>query len=307
MAKLALVLPGQGAQYVGMGQDFAAAYPECAELFTQADQILGYELSRICFGGPAAELTKTNHCQPAIFVASVACYHALRHELPELAMTAAAGLSLGEWTALHLTGALSFADTLKALQARGESMQRACDRSDGAMLSVLGLTVEQLVPICQATGAEMANLNFSQQTVVSGPRPAVTEARAMAKQAGAKLTQLLDVAGAYHSVLMQPAAEQLHAWLQDLQFGACSVPVLANATAQPHGSPDEIKQAMVAQVTSPVLWQKSIEWLKNSGVTEYVECGPGKVLSGLIKRIDRKARIYNVQDRKSLERTVQAL
>ncbi len=307
MAMRAFVFAGQGAQFVGMGKDLADSYTECRDLFARADAALGRGLSEICFTGPAEALTRTDNCQPAIFAVSAACYAALKHERPDLAFAGAAGLSLGEWTALYAAGVLNFEDTLKILEARGRFMQDTCNAAEGAMLSVIGLSTDAVRALCEGSGAEMANLNSAQQTVLSGTSAAIAKAETLAKAAGAKMAVRLQVAGAYHSSLMKPAAERLAEFLASVKFHAPAMPVVANVTGAPHGSPDSIREAMTRQVTSPVLWQKSIEWFQANGVTEYVECGPGKVLSGLIKRIDRAANTLNVQDVETLKATAAAL
>jgi len=307
MASKAIVFAGQGAQKVGMGKDFAEAYGVCRVLFDKADEVLGYPLSRICFDGPDEELTKSNNCQPGIFVTSVACYEALKARVPDLAFCATAGLSLGEWTALHVAGALSYEDTLRALEARGRFMQEACEASDGAMVSIMGLSVEQLDEIRQSAGVEVANLNSPGQTVLSGDRANVEKAEQLASEAGAKKTVILNVAGAFHSQLMRPAAERLADVLADIEFRAPEMPVVSNVTGAPHEGPDRIRQSLVSQVTSPVQWFKSIEWFAANGAAGYVECGPGRVLSSLIRRTHREGLTTNVQDAESLEKTVETL
>jgi [acyl-carrier-protein] S-malonyltransferase len=307
MKQTAIVFAGQGAQAVGMGKDLADALPECRELFEKADAAVGYPLSKLCFEGPAEELTKTSHCQPAIFVVSMACYAALRREAPALQPAAMAGLSLGEWTALHAAGVLGFEDTVRVLAARGRFMQEACDREAGGMLSVIGLTAEQLKPVCAESGAELANLNSAQQTVLSGSAAAVARAEALAKQAGAKMVVALKVAGAYHSALMRPAAEKLRAVLAQVALRAPRVPVIANVTGRPHGEPDSIRETMLRQVTSPVLWQAGVEWLLSQGCRSFVECGPGKVLAGLIKRIDKDTQAVSAPDLESVRVAAAAL
>ncbi len=304
----AIVFAGQGAQAIGMGKDFAEKYPECRAIFAKADEVLGYQLSKICFEGPAEDLTKTVHCQPAIFVVSMACVTALSRETPaqwiRLGFRATAGLSLGEWTALHMADALSFEDTLRVLAARGRFMQEACEEREGSMVSVIGLPVEKLKEICATTGAEIANLNSTDQTVLSGSRDAVAAAAKMAGEAGARKAIPLKVAGAYHSSLMATAARRLDEMLAGITFKQPRMTILSNVTGMPHGGPAEIRSAMVKQVTSPVQWLSSIEWLKNNGIKDYLECGPGNVLSGLIKRIDKEAKTSNVQDVTTLQQAV---
>ncbi len=291
----AWVFAGQGAQAVGMGRDLAAAWPECKALFDKANEVLGYDLAGLCFNGPMADLTKTNHCQPAIFLVSAACLEAWK-KTGAPAPAAVAGLSLGEWTALYAAGCLSFEDTLRVLAARGRLMQEACDATKGAMLVVLGLADEAVLKIAEQAKASVANLNAPGQIVLSGPVDAIAEAEKLAKEAGAKRAIKLPVAGAYHSPLMQSAAEGLVAVLQGVTFKAPAMPVISNVTGQPHGGPDEIRELMIRQVTSSVRWIDSIRGLKAAGVTRYMEFGPGAALSGMIKLIDPAAALGNVSD-----------
>jgi len=307
MKKRAVVFAGQGAQFVGMGKDLAAAYPECKALYDAAHAVLGFDLGKLSAEGPLDELTQSHNCQPAIFVASVACFTALRKRVPGLALDGAAGLSLGEWTALHVAGVLSFEDTVRILKARGTFMQEACDERPGGMVSVMGLPMPELEKICAAAGVQIANLNSPEQTVLSGDKPKIVEAEKLAQAAGAKKTVMLTVAGAFHSSLMASAAVKLEQVLAGVKFNPPTVPVVANVSGQPHGAPDDIKRAMVKQVTSSVRWVSSVEWFRQAGVTEYVECGPGKVLSGLIKRIDKEAASVSVQDCPSLDKAAAAL
>lgn len=307
MASKAIVFAGQGAQAVGMGKDLAEAYPESRALFEQADAILGYPLSTICFAGPPEELTKSNHCQPAIFITSLACHAALQKECPGLTFRAAAGLSLGEWTALCMAGALSLEHALKALEARGRFMQEACQASDGGMLSIMGLEPAKICSVAEAAGVEIANLNSPEQTVLSGPRSAVVQAEALAKAAGAKKTVLLNVAGAFHSRLMQPAADRLAPVLASIPFQTPRMPVLSNVTGVPHQDPEQMRRDLVRQVTQPVQWVGCVQWMAANGVGGYVECGPGRVLSSLSKRIHPEGRTVNVQDRDSLGKAGAAL
>lgn len=306
MSKTAIVFAGQGAQFVGMGKDLAEAFPVCRDLYAKADEVLGYSLSTLCFEGPIEELTKSNHCQPAIFVTSVACYRALQSLVPTLDVAMMAGLSLGEWSALHAAGALSFEDTLRVLQVRGAAMQAACVEREGGMLSVIGLAADALQQICGKTGVEMANLNSAEQTVLSGPREGIAQAEALAKELGAKRAIVLGVAGAFHSAMMASATPKLETVLTDVQIQPPQVPVVANVTGRPHGDPAAIRSAMLAQVTGSVHWYETINAMTAAGVTRFIECGPGKVLSGLIKRIASGAQLCNVQDKTTLEAAVDA-
>jgi [acyl-carrier-protein] S-malonyltransferase len=304
MGSVALLFAGQGAQSVGMGKDLAEAYPVCRELFEKADEVLGYKLSQICFEGPAEELTKTQHCQPGIFVMSAACLAALKQEQPELDVKAVAGLSLGEWTALYAAGALSFEDTLRVLEARGRFMQEACDATDGGMVSVIGPDVPTLQTICDKTGTYLANLNSPGQTVISGAKEKLDEVAELAKEAGAKRAIVLNVAGAYHSPLMASAAPKLAEILETVTFNEPAMPVVANVTGKPHGSAGTIVQTMIEQVTGSVHWYEGIGWIKDQGVDTFIELGPGKVLSGLMRRIDRALSCSNIESVESLKAVV---
>ena len=306
MSKSAIIFPGQGAQVVGMGKDLAEAFPECRAIFDKANAVLGFDLAKLCFDGPIEELTKSSNAQPAIFAASVTCHAGLKKLKPDASFSATAGLSSGEWTALYLAGVVSFEDTLRVLQVRGQYMQEACVEQPGAMLSVIGLDVEKLRSICEQAGVEMANMNSPEQTVLSGRREKIDVAELLVKEAGAKRGIRLNVAGAFHSSLMATAARRLEGFLSKIAFSAPKMPVISNVTGQPHTSPDEIRQLMVKQVTSSVQWVSCVRTMAAQGVKAYVECGPGKVLTGLIKRIDNQAVLHNIADRPSLEAAANA-
>lgn len=295
MSHIAAVFAGQGAQAVGMGRDLTEAFPACKALFQRANDVLGFDLAKTCFEGPDTELTKTSICQPAIFVVSAACLAALRAKKPDFAFTVSAGLSLGEWTALHAAGVVSFDQAVRILEARGRFMQEACEERAGGMVSVMRLTIEQIQAIAIQSGLTMANINSSEQIVLSGPKEGVVAAEAAVKAANGRAV-VLNVAGAYHSPLMASAAAKLEAVLAKETFQVPSVPVLSNVTGQPHGGPDAIRKAMVAQVTGSVRWLDSVNWCAANGVERYVEFGPGKTLTGLIKRIAPAAAVFNVAD-----------
>jgi [acyl-carrier-protein] S-malonyltransferase len=302
MSKKALLFSGQGSQFVGMGKDLYDAYPACAALFDKADEILGYSISDICFNGPAEELTKTNNCQPGIFVMSAVCYEALKANNSDLQIDALAGLSLGEWSALYVAGILSFEDTLKILEARGRFMQESCDATEGSMLSIMGsLTAEQIQAVADEADVDVSNLNSAQQTVLSGTVSGIEKAAELAKAAGAKRAIILKVAGAYHSRLMDSAAAKLEAAIAHIEFAEPKIPVYSNATGKLHTTPVEIKAAMIAQVNKTVRWVDCVNGLVEDGVTSVLELGPGRVLSGLVKKIDPSLNIDNIQDVKSLE------
>jgi len=298
--KRALVFPGQGSQVVGMGKDLAEALPECKALFDQANEILGYDLEKICFEGPQEELNKSNNAQLGIFVASAAAFCALKIKQPELEYEVLAGHSLGEWTALYVAGVVSFEDTIKILRARGQFMQEACEENPGAMLAVMNLDGEELVKISAEAGCSVANFNSLSQTVLSGTAESIDKAEVLVKEAGAKRAVRLPVAGAFHSPLMQPAADKMKTFLAGIDLAESQIPVLSNVTADTHETAF-ICENMVKQITSSVQWVASVQKLVADGVEEVVECGPGKVLAGLIKRIDKACSVRNIGQLTDLE------
>ena len=295
MTKNVILFSGQGAQSVGMGRDLVEAFPACRALAERADEVLGFSITDVAFNGPEEQLTRSDCAQPAIFLVSAMCFEALKTKgTPEV--LAMAGLSLGEWTALYGAGVLSFVDALRVLRARGQFMQEACEQHRGGMLSLLGLTLEQAQVVAEKSGLEVANINAPGQIVLSGAADRIADAEAVAKELGAKRAIPLNVAGAFHSTLMAPAAAKLEAWLADIPFAAPQIPVISNVTALPHeNDPDAIRATMVQQVTGSVRWVESVEYLRNQGAAAYTECGPGKVLTGLVKRIDNTASLNNIQ------------
>ena len=299
--KRAIIFPGQGSQVVGMGKDLAKAIPECKALFDRANEILGYDLETICFEGPQEELNKSNHAQLGIFVASAAAFHALKLKQPDLEYELLAGHSLGEWTALYVAGVVSFEDTIKILKARGEAMQAACEENPGAMLAVMGIAGDDLVKVASEAGCHVANFNSLAQTVLSGTADSITKAEELVKAAGAKRAIRLPVAGAFHSPLMQPAADQMAVFLAQVDFSEEKIPVLSNVTAQPHGN-TSVKDDMIKQITSSVQWVALVQRMVSHGVEEIIECGPGKVLAGLIKRIDKTVAVRNIGQITDLEK-----
>lgn len=307
MLKTALLFAGQGAQSVGMGLDLSQHFPTARRLFDQANEALGYDLSELCFNGPEAELTQTEHAQPAIYLVGWVAYQLLREHVPALKFQAAAGLSLGEFTALAAAGVLTFEDGLRLVRARGRFMQEACEVTEGAMAAIIGLDQELTQEVCQQHGIQLANLNCPGQLVISGPREQVLQACDSAKAAGAKRALPLPVAGAYHSPLMAGAQPRLREALAEITLRPPGLPVLSNVTAQPHENPATITERLVDQVTAPVLWEKGIRYLLSEGFTRFIELGPGKALSGFMKRIDRDVEVLNVGDLASLAATVGVL
>ena len=298
---------GQGAQIPGMGKDFAEADAEAMGFFDTANDVLGFDLKRICFEGPAEELTKSNVCQPAIFVTSYAAYVALQKRRPTQ-FACAAGLSLGEWGALCAAGVLDFASTLKVLEARGRFMQEACEAAPSGMIAVVGASADQLAALCERTGCTVANVNSASQQVLSGSKDAIAAAAAVAKELGIKRAIPLATAGAFHSPFMASAREKLAPVLDTVQFSAPKIPVLSNVTGRPHSSdPGAIKAAMLERVTGTTNWAADVEAAKALGCTTFVEFGPGKVLSGLVKKIDAGLATCNVADIAGLDAAVAAL
>ncbi len=301
------VFAGQGAQVPGMGKDFAEADAAAMALFDTANEVLGFDLKKVCFEGPAEELTKSNICQPAIFVTSYAAYQALQKKRPT-AFDCAAGLSLGEWGALCAAGVLDFASTLKVLEARGRFMQEACEATPSGMIAIVGASPEQLKTLCEKTGCMVANINSAAQQVLSGSKEAIAAAAAVAKELGIKRAIPLATAGGFHSPFMAPAREKLAPVLDTITFHAPKFPVLSNVTGQPHASdPAAIKALMLEQVTGTTNWAADVAAAKALGCTTFVEFGPGKVLSGLIKKIDASLTTANVADLASLEATAALL
>ena len=290
-----------------MGKDFAEADAEVMSLFDKADSILGFDLKKICFEGPAEELTKSNICQPAIFVTSYAAYLSLKKR-KNVDFDCAAGLSLGEWGALCAAGVLDFDSTLKVLEARGRFMQEACEAQPSGMIAIVGASAEQLSELCAKTGCTVANINSSAQQVLSGSKDAIAQAAAVAKELGIKRALPLATAGAFHSKFMEIAREKLVEVLDGIAFAAPKMTVLSNVTGQPHSDdPGEIKAMMLRQVTETTNWAADVECAKALGCTTFVEFGPGKVLSGLVKKIDPSLAVLNVGDAASLEATIAAL
>ena len=292
---------GQGAQTPGMGRDFAEADAGVMEFFDKANATLGFDLKKICFEGPQEELTRSNVCQPAIFVVSYAAFTMLKKRA-NVDFACAAGLSLGEWGALAAAGVLDFDSTLKVLEARGRFMQEACEAVPSGMLAVVGASAEQLQALTERSRCTVANINSSAQQVLSGSKDEIADAVAVARELGIKRAIPLATAGAFHSRYMDSAREKLAAVLDDIVFSAPSIPVLSNVTGRPHSSdPGEIKAMMLRQVTETTNWAADVEAAKSLGVGRFVEFGPGKVLSGLVKKIDPSLEVANVGDMAGLE------
>ena len=300
MAKAAFLFPGQGAQFVGMAAELCRALPAAQQLFDQAADILGYDLLKVCAEGPAEKLNSTVVSQPALYVASLAALESLRVKEPqaESDCVATAGLSLGEYSALAFAGSLTFADGLRLVQTRGQAMQAASDATPSGMVSVLGLPVEKVEELCgnarSAGIVSVANLLCPGNIVVSGTKAACDEVERLAPAAGAMKTIRLSVAGAFHTTIMKPADETLAVALARTELKPPRVPVWSNVDARPHRDPDEVRGLLVRQVLEPVLWEKTMRNLLADGVTRFYEIGPGRVLAGLLKRVERKVVCINV-------------
>ena len=311
MGKLAFIFPGQGSQSVGMGKDLHDGFPEARAVFDAVDAALGERLSHLCFDGPEEALKLTANTQPSILTVSAAAAAVLaaRGVVPDLV----AGHSLGEYSALVAAGACGAAEAARAVRARGTFMQEAVPQGQGAMSAVLGLAPDRVREICAAVAAETggvvspANYNEPAQTVIAGAAGAVERAGVKLKEAGAKRVLPLPVSAPFHCALMAPVRARLEPVLRGIPWKAPAHPVVTNVEARPNGDAARIVPLLVEQVTAPVRWIECVEELVRQGVTRAVEVGPGKVLSGLAKRIDKSLEVWNVEDRASLEKTLAAL
>jgi len=301
LSRIAFLFPGQGAQFVGMGKRLAESLPSVRRLYDRASEILGYDLAALCFEGPAEELDSTVGSQPAIFVTSLAALERLRSESPDVVLSceAAAGLSLGEYTAMVFAGAMEFEAGLTLVQLRGAAMQEAADATPSGMVSILGLERVEVEALCdRARGddvLEIANLLCPGNVVISGSNAACERAAEAAPLMGAMKAVPLAVAGAFHTPIMHPADERLAEALAGVPMDPPKIPVISNVDAQAHDDPDEIRQLLIRQVLQPVRWEESMRQLLADGFDSFYEVGPGRVLRGLLRRIDRKASCQSVE------------
>jgi len=293
-AKIAFVFPGQGAQYVGMGRDIYENFKEVRPIFQKADEILKFNLTKLCFEGPAEELKLTSICQPAILVVSLATLRALQITNPDICAGMTAGLSLGEYCALVAAGVVDFEDAVRLVQRRGELMEEAARANPGQMASILGLNNEQVEKICETTHAEIANLNCPGQIVISGTVEAVSQAATLAKEKGARKVIILEVSGPFHSSWMNSASKKLMFELNRIEVKTPQMPVVSNVTAYFENTPEEIRTNLVYQINPATRWEDSIRLIIDSGITSFLEIGPGKILSGLIHRIENSLDIHNI-------------
>ncbi|AIQ12820.1 ACP S-malonyltransferase [Paenibacillus durus] len=304
MSKIAFVFPGQGAQAVGMAKDVYDAVPKAREIFEKGDEVLGFPLSTLVFEGPDSELKQTANTQPALLTASVAYLEALKGK--GLTPDYVAGHSLGEYSALVAAGVLAYEDAVKLVRLRGQFMEEAVPGGQGAMAAVLGAGREALADLCRSVSeqegpVELANVNCPGQIVVSGSQAGVNAVVQRVKEAGGKRAIPLEVSGPFHSSMMKEAAERLSDELAKTEFKAPSVPVVVNVTALPVTNPEEIRELLVRQVYSPVLWQDTVERLIKEGVDTFVEIGSGSVLAGLIRKIDKSVKVININSLESIE------
>lgn len=304
--RVVLLFAGQGAQVVGMGRDLAAAFPEAKAIFDRADAALGFSLTNVMFDGPMEELTRTSRCQPALYAHGLACLAVLKSQLPDLEIAAAAGLSLGEFTAHAAAGTFDFESGLQLVARRGLFMEEACEATSGSMLAMLGGEEADVAKLAADCDLDMANFNTPGQIVLSGAKDNITKAAGLCKERGLRGKEL-PVAGAYHSRLMRSAQEKLAAELAQTQIGTPQFTVVCNLDAAPVSGPAEIRRTLENQVTGSVRWSQSMTWLLDQGHDLFLELGPGGQLAGMLGRIRKGTAVHSISDPASLEKALAAL
>ncbi|HOQ75488.1 MAG TPA: ACP S-malonyltransferase [Thermoclostridium sp.] len=309
MGKIAFIFPGQGAQYIGMGKEISELYPSAEDVFERANNALGFDIRELIFHGDEETLTITENTQPAILTASIACLMPLLEAGIRPDYTA--GLSLGEYGAHVLSGTFSFEDAVRVVRKRGKFMQDAVPVGLGAMAAIMGLDREEVIDICEAAQSVgvigPANFNCPGQIVVAGETAAVNEAVKIASERGAKRAVLLNVSAPFHCVMLEPAGQKLRKVLEDVEVHPMTIPVVANVTGKVIPSEDQVKELLVHQVSKSVFWEDSVRTMMEAGVDTFVEVGPGKVLSGFVRKIDKGLRALNVEDKESLDMTLKVL
>ena len=306
MPPITLLFSGQGAQAVGMGRELASAFPAARNLFDQADAALEFSLSSVMSDGPIEELTRTSRCQPALFAHGLACLAALKEQAPELEISAAAGLSLGEFTAHAAAGTFDFETGLRLVARRGLFMEEACQATQGSMIAMLGGEEEQIRQLAADADVDLANFNTPGQIVLSGAKESIARCAVLAKERGLRGKEL-PVAGAYHSRLMQAAQDKLAAELAQTKIGTSQFPVVCNLEAKPASTAEDIRRTLEKQVTGSVRWAQSMDYLLTAGHTHFLELGPGGQLAGMLGRIRKGTWVQSINDPASLEKALEAL
>jgi len=301
MVKAAYIFPGQGAQYVGMGKSLYDSFPEAKKVFDESNDILGFDIKRLCFEGPIEELSRTLNCQPAIMAHSIAALRVLEKIDNDFEPVCTLGMSVGEYVALVASGACGYAEGLTLMRKRAAYMEDASNTNPGGMAAVLGLAIDKIEEICGASGVQVANLNCPGQVVISGGKGALDKAGAAAKDAGATRVLPLNVSGAFHSALMDPAAEKVKKEFELIELKKPSIPMVCNVNpAVFESDADRIKKNLIAQINNRTLWEESVRFVVASGIKTFIEIGPGRVLKGLLRRIDKKLEVRNIDTSEDL-------
>ena len=296
----AVVFPGQGSQVVGMGADLYEKSSIAKDIFDEVDETLGRKLTDIVFSGSQEVLNKTENAQPAITATSLACFSVFKGKFKDFTPSVTAGHSLGEYTSLSASNALSVSDTIRLVSERGRLMQIACDKNPGGMVAIIGMEIDVVEEVCREAGAYPSNINSSQQVIISGDNDSLAIAVDLAKARGAKKAIKLSVGGAFHSILMEPARDSLMDFIESLNFSDPEIPLIGNVNAKPLENASQIKNELIEQLMSWVQWNDTIKYMSSNGLNDYIEFGPGKVLTGLIKRIDSNSSTMNIDSYESL-------